>query len=359
MYSTDAGVSSDGIAGTVPVIPVHHARNAPVAREGLFDLLATPGRMMEYAIFGGVLRTALELPSLRAPAVGPPTWTLDIGTSEPLPVDAKLLGVDEVDASAVVRLYRSGSGWHLVYDDTGRFDIDGCGEAIVWRAPAVVSEDAARVDIMGRVLATAMHAAGDVCFHASAVSIGDEAIAFLGAKGFGKSTLAWAMVRAGARLITDDTLRVQLDSAPLAHPGVHELRLRSDAAMRLPPDRHEARPVGDRLVVGALNVDQLQRDAVPIGALYLLSPVSALPGSAPVRISALPAVPSALSLVRHAKIAPLLTGSEAVALLDRIIALARRVPVRLLEVTRDFSTLDDVVAEVAACQSAGVGVSLQ
>jgi hypothetical protein len=311
--------------------------------------------MTDYAIFGGVLRTGLEFPSLRAYGVARPTWTLDVRAPEPMSADAEALGVDQVEAAVHVRLHRSSSGWHLVYDDTGRFDIDRSGRAIVWRVPEEVAEEAARVDILGRVLATAMHAAGDVCFHASAVAIGGEGIAFLGAKGLGKSTLAWAMVRAGARLITDDTLRVQLDPSPLAHPGVHELRLRPDAATRLPPDAREARPVGDRLVVDALQLERLQSETVPIGALYLLSPVRRLPGSAAARVSALPAVPSALSLVRHAKIAPLLTGSEAVALLDRVVALARRTPVRLLEVARDFSRLDDVVAELASWHSDGVG----
>jgi hypothetical protein len=340
-----------------PVVPADHARNAPVAREGLYDLPATPAAVMDYAIFGGVLRSALEFPSLRAQAVTSPTWTLDIDSPAAVPADAEALGVDQVDATVTVRLHRSGDAWHLIYDDTGRFDIDRSGSAILWRAPDGASKDAARLDIMGRVLATAMHAAGDACFHASAVAMGGEAIAFLGAKGFGKSTLAWAMVRAGARLITDDTLRLQLEEGPLAHPGVHELRLRPDAATRLPPDPREARPVGDRLVIDALELDRLQSETVPVGALYLLSPVNDLPGSAAARVSALPAVPSALSLVRHAKIAPLLTGREAVALLDRVVALARRTPVRLLEVSRNFERLDEVVAAVMAWHIDGVGAS--
>ena len=311
--------------------------------------------MTDYTIFGGILRSALEFPSLRAQSAVHPTWTLQRRAPEPLPSGAVPLGTDQVDASASVRLYRSADGWHLVYDDTGRFDIDAAGRAIVWRAPPHVSEEAARVDIMGRVLATAVHAAGDVCFHASAVSIDGEAVAFLGAKGFGKTTLAWALVRAGARLITDDTFRVQLEATPVAYPGVHELRLRPDAATHLPPAPREARPTGDRLVVDALALDRLQGDPLPIGALYLLSPVTDLPDGAAARVRVLPPVPSALSLVRHAKIAPLLIGSEAVELLDRIVALAQRTPVRLLEVSRDFSRLDDVVTDVLAAHTDGVG----
>ena len=304
--------------------------------------------MTDYAIFGGVLRTSMEFPSLRPRAAVRPTWTLHVHAPVGMHGDVRALGVDQVDGSTEVRLYRSGDGWHLVYDDTGRFDIDAAGQSIVWRAPRDVSEDAARLDIMSRVLAMAMHAGGDVCFHASAVAIEGEAIAFLGAKGFGKSTLAWALVRAGARLLTDDTLRVRLDETPLAYPGVHELRLRRDAAIQLPPESREARIAGDRLVVDALELDRLQEEPVPIGGLYLLAPVATLPGSAAARVSMLAPVPSALALVRHAKIAPLLVGADAVELLDRIVALTRQVPVRLLEVARDFSRLDDVVGDVLA-----------
>lgn len=313
--------------------------------------------MTDYAIFGGVLRTSMEFSSLRPRPVARPTWTLEVHAPAAMRSDARALGVDQVDASATVRLYRSAGEWHLVYDDTGRFDIDAAGHTIVWRAPRDVSEDAARLDVMSRVLATAMHAAGDVCFHASAVAIGGEAIAFLGPKGFGKSTLAWALVRAGARLLTDDTLRVRLDDTPFAYPGVHELRLRRDVATRLPPESREARVAGDRLVVDSLELDRLQDEPVPIGGLYVLAPVADLPGSAAARVSALGPVPSALALVRHAKIAPLLVGADAVELLDRVVALARRVPVRLLEIPRDFSRLDEVVADVLAGHGDGTGAS--
>jgi hypothetical protein len=303
------------------------------------------------------MRSALEFPSLRVQPDAHPTWTVHRSVPRALPPEAQSLGTDQVDASVSARLYRSRGGWHLVYDDTGCFDVDASGGEIVWRPPASASEDAARLDLIGRVLATAMHAAGDVCFHASAVAVDGEAIAFLGGKGFGKSTLAWAMVRAGARLLTDDTLRVELGATPLAYPGVHELRLRCDAAMRLPPAPREARAAGGRLVVDGLALAQLQSAPVPIGAIYLLSPVNELPGGMAVRVSVLPSVPSALSLVRHAKIAPLLGGADAVALLDRVVAFVQRIPVRLLEVSRNFSRIDEVVGDVLSRHSGVVKAS--
>ncbi|MGQ0715656.1 MAG: hypothetical protein ACT4PJ_18310 [Gemmatimonadaceae bacterium] len=308
--------------------------------------------MRDYAIFGGSLRSSLDFPSLAAHDSARPTWSLDVRAPEALPDAAAALGEDRVDGTTAVRLYRSHSEWHLVYDDTGRFDIALDGRRIVWRQAPGASPDAARLDVIGRVLAMAMHAGGDVCLHASAVAINGVAIGFLGPKGFGKSTLAWALVRAGARLLTDDTLRVRLGDTSRAYPGVHELRLRSDAAAELPPRARDARASGDRVVVGEFEPDRLQHTPVNLAALYVLAPVKTGVSASGASGVPLAPVPSALALVRHVKIAPLLTGAEAGHLLDRVVALARAVPVRLLEVPRDFGRLDEVVSDLLAWHDA-------
>ncbi len=65
--------------------------------------------------------------------------------------------------------------------------------------------------------------------HASAVRLGDAALVFHGPSGAGKSTLAYAATALGARVLTDDAIRVQL--APTfclwGHPG--EVHLLDDA----------------------------------------------------------------------------------------------------------------------------------
>jgi hypothetical protein len=302
--------------------------------------------MRDYAILGGCLRSALEFPGLREVANVSPTWTLRLASPAPLPPDAHLLGTDDVDVGVRVRLFRSERGLHLAYDDTGCFDVSCDARDILWRAPRDVSLDAARLDVIGRVLAVALHVRGAVCLHASAVALGNGVIAFLGAKGFGKSTIAGALTRAGARLVTDDTLRVEPGYPPIAFPGVHELRLRSDAAMRLQPLLRDARILGDRHVIRDLGADQIEVAPGPLSAIYLLSPAPSLDGGVATRLAPLAPVPAALSLVRNAKLAPLLGGGDAVTLLDRIITVASAVPVQLLQVARDFSRLDDVVADV-------------
>jgi hypothetical protein len=331
--------------GTRVRVPASHARRTPAVREGPIDLPAALVRMKTYAIFGDSLGSELDFPLLRRVHVAAPRWILRRDVPMPLPADAELLGTEQVQHATMVRLYYSKQGLHLDFDDTGRFDVEANGREITWRAPAHACRDTARVDITGRVMATALHCGGDICFHASAVGLGEAAVGFLGAKGAGKTTLAWALVRAGAKLITDDTLRVQPGRPSRAYPGVHELRLRDDAARRLPPDAQAATRAGDRLNVHRLGVNHLQVEALPLRALYVLAPISPEPGDG-CRVHRLDDAYAAIALVRHAKIAPLLSGRETLALIDRVVALVRGTPVYLLEVPRDFAKLDQVIAQV-------------
>ncbi|WP_300016014.1 hypothetical protein [Pseudonocardia sp.] len=83
----------------------------------------------------------------------------------------------------------------------------------------------------GTVLAVHLKLRGELVLHASAVEVDGRAVAFVGASGMGKSTLAALMCTAGAQLMTDDVLRVAGldDAAPRAYPGSTESRLREGA----------------------------------------------------------------------------------------------------------------------------------
>ena len=67
--------------------------------------------------------------------------------------------------------------------------------------------------------------------HASAVETGGEAVGFVAASGVGKTSLALACVRAGARFVCDDALA--LDGAVRAFPGAGVVNVRPSEAERL------------------------------------------------------------------------------------------------------------------------------
>lgn len=107
--------------------------------------------------------------------------------------------------------------------------------------------------------------------HASGVVLGGKAALFAGPQGAGKSSLAAALLRRGAELLSDDTVALQLrDGMLIAHPGAALLHLRAAEYERL-----SAR---ERGVLGApTTVHGKQRyspsvsaSPAPFGGLFLL-----------------------------------------------------------------------------------------
>ncbi|MFF5986206.1 hypothetical protein [Prauserella flavalba] len=83
----------------------------------------------------------------------------------------------------------------------------------------------------GTLLAVHLLLRRHLVLHASAVEAEGRALAFVGASGMGKSTLAAALCGAGCGLVADDVLRVDPASADgfVVHPGSTESRLRPNA----------------------------------------------------------------------------------------------------------------------------------
>jgi hypothetical protein len=187
-----------------------------------------------------------------------------------------LLGSDTVFGDTRVRGFRMTDGFGLVFDDTGRFDVSRDGSVITWHRPDDVELNSALADLTSRVLALALHAGGVFTLHASAVSIGGAGIAFLAPKFHGKSTLCSALVLAGARALSDDTVPVRRGSTPRLSPGLPRLKLWSDAASRF-FGVGGGEPAGARKhLMDHLDVSQVERRTVPFRAAYVLNPLHSL-----------------------------------------------------------------------------------
>jgi len=302
--------------------------------------------MNYYNIFGGRLSSELELSELPRLEPGPPTWTLRISTEMPARPSGERLGEVETMESMRARLYRIPAGFRIEYDDTGTFDILEAGTDLVWYPAPGASPELVQMDLLGRVLALAHHSAGSYCLHASAVAVGGGAVAFMAPKFHGKSTTAFALVRSGARLITDDTLAITLDTQPLVSPGIQTLRLWEDSAAANGLDPALAEEALGKYLVGDLPYHQVTHEPIPLKAVYLLSPVVSHDEGSAVRRTLLPSTHAALSLIAHSKLSGLLGGSEMPVLLDRAARITDIVPVYRLAITRDFMRLPEAVAQL-------------
>lgn len=125
----------------------------------------------------------------------------------------------------------------------------------------------------GTVLAFVLSMRGAPVLHASGVQVGDRALAFVGASGMGKSTMATLMCADGARLITDDLLVLDLDrTPPTCSLGATELRLRKSAgelSTRF-QDEPGRRTTGDAR--DALSVERSETEDLPLAAIVVPLP---------------------------------------------------------------------------------------
>jgi len=89
--------------------------------------------------------------------------------------------------------------------------------------------------ILGPIMGWLLFQRGLAVLHSSAVSIDNFAIAFMGDKGAGKSTTAAAFLQAGADLITDDLLVIDMssDQLPMIQPSFAQLKLEDAATHRM------------------------------------------------------------------------------------------------------------------------------
>ena len=111
---------------------------------------------------------------------------------------------------------------------------------------------------------------GLLCFHASAVQMGDRALALTAPSGMGKSTIVTALCARGHALICDDSLAVS--AAGDAHPGPATVRLWDDSAATLLDDATTSsngeaqRTRGGKLQIRRAGVEGV----VPLGAVCCL-----------------------------------------------------------------------------------------
>ena len=304
--------------------------------------------MQYYGIFGGCLRSEIAFPELRAVRSRRADWTLRIAPDPSELLAPIVVGEELLVHDLKARLVRDASRFRLSFDDTGVFDISLDGREITWSPIPGASPETVRSDVLGRVLSLAVHLAGGLCLHASAVALRDGAIAFLGAKGYGKTTLALALVSAGSRLLADDTVCVRGAAPPTVAPGVLSMRIRSDIAQRLGRHGAASGELGDdKLRLRDLAAHEVTTQRAPLAAVYVLAPMRATGRSPAAQRRALAPVEATLALVHHAKISSLLGRGEASALLERTGALTRTTPVYALDVVRDLDRLADVVEQLA------------
>jgi hypothetical protein len=153
------------------------------------------------------------------------------------------------------------------------FVIEQGGATVVCQPDPAADPGYLPILLRGTLLSFLLGISGASVLHASAVEIDGAAIAFVGMSGSGKSTMAALLCSDGARLISDDVLRVEVaGNRPICLCGSTELRLRPAAADIL--ERFSPAPPSRVVADGrlAVNPPLVASDRMRLGAIIVPLP---------------------------------------------------------------------------------------
>lgn len=201
------------------------------------------------------------------------------------------------------------------------------------------ARDLMELRLLGPVLSYWLERLGIPALHAAGVRIDAGAVGFLAPSGVGKSSLAAALVQAGASLLSDDILPVEeVDGTFLARPGFPQMRLEPDTVHRFLGRTDGLTAISPDDSKLHVPVDAFCDATIPLAGLYI---VERRPG--PPEILPLPRRQAVIELVRHS-FSPYLV--EATGLqprrLDLFARLVRQVPVRRLSCPHGLEHLPQV-----------------
>ena len=244
----------------------HTAESLDVPRLPAIDSL------YDYSLYGLHLRGPIPLTLPRASAE-------DCVDVEFLPAEpgqfADALSQLSLDNSDWIHHHQLGGGWNYIrYDEMFDFLVAPAGDRIFYRLLGPFSVEAFQTYALGRVFSFALVKLGIEPLHAAAVVVNGQAVAFLGASAFGKSSVAACFVAGNHRLLTDDILRLQEEHGQfVAFPGPPRLKLFPRMARSFLGDSSRGVHMNPRAAkfVFPLSAQQSHSAPAPLAAIYALT----------------------------------------------------------------------------------------
>jgi hypothetical protein len=206
----------------------------------------------------------------------------------------------EADGQAV---WTTRSDFYMRLNGSGTLQVSH-GRSIVVDADNADDRTAA-LWVLGPAMGVLLQQRGVLVLHASAVTMDGGVVAFLGHSGWGKSTMAAAMVKQGASAFCDDLVAVTMQrSIPTAYPGYPILKLGLDSGEMLGFENSDLSPVShddDRRQIAVAGSDPTV--ALPLARVYVLAE-----GDQP-EVESLKPQDAIVELIRHSYASPFIAAS--------------------------------------------------
>ncbi len=249
---------------------------------------------------------------------------------------------DESGAMSLSR-YGEGNDFLLRFPELADFVISEDGSALeAWPAPETSAETLRHL-VLDQVLPRVLAQQGRLVLHAGAVRVGQEAIAFIGETGRGKSTLTASFHAAGYRLLSDDGIVLaEAQGTTLAQPTYSSLRLWPEAvaglfacAPDLAPMAHYSRK--QRVILA----DAPNNTPIPLAAIYVLAPATG-EDAASISLTRMSPGEACMAIIRNSFQLDVTDRRRAMGLLTVASEIAEQLPVFSLDFPRSFECLPDV-----------------
>jgi hypothetical protein len=219
-----------------------------------------------------------------------------------------------------------------------------------------VEERVIRLPLLGAVLAVLLHQRGFLVLHASSVAVNGGAVAFLGEKGWGKSTMAATLYARGHNLMADDVVALDISGtkSPMVLPGFPQLKLWPEAIASSLGDDPETLPqIHPQVEKRARRAaDRFLHEALPLRRIYVLC------GGPTPTLRALQPQKAILQLISNSYMArfgkQLLQGVGASSHLHQCTSIIKDVPIYRLERPRSLPLLPAIAQLVEEDLSSGI-----
>jgi len=286
-----------------------------------------------------------ELPSDRAPTSVRPTITISLLAAPPPNPGARDWihhWPEELGAMSLGRIVE-GNKFFLRFPGLADFVVAQNGSAVdVWRGPETTPETLRHL-LLDQVLPRVVAQKGRLVLHAGAVRVGQEAIAFVGDTGRGKSTLTASFHAAGHSLLSDDGLELlPEESATRIRPTYPSLRLWPETVAGLFARQPDLAPMAHYSSKRRVILNSVESSApLPLAALYVLTP-DAQDDVDGISLTPLSPREACMTIVSNSFQLDVTDLRRATSLLTVASNIAQQLPVFSLAYPRNFAVLPDV-----------------
>jgi hypothetical protein len=200
--------------------------------------------------------------------------------------------------------------------------------------------------LVGPALGAILRLRGVVCLHSSVINIDGKAVAFIGKKRAGKSTMAATFVKNGYNAVADDVAAIINENSYRVVPGYPKVRLRPQSLSAIhngnAEDYQQVYTNRDSRYTDITN--SFEAGPLPLGAIYVLNPMSGI-GETP-QIEPLDATQKMVEVMPHLFAGYILNEELKKKEFTFIASLIKQIPIRKINFEHNLDLLDTNCDEI-------------